>query len=103
MANCEDCYSTKSNASESNASLKRHSAERKLFAAVEDDAKALDKQLFKSYIPTRYPDALADITPAEAFTKREAIAAIDSAQKVLNCAEERIYRISTNSEETEDE
>lgn len=44
-------------------------AEQKTFSEVLDDARALDKL----YIPTRYPDALAELTPAEAFTKQEAL------------------------------
>ncbi len=75
------------------------SSERKLFAAVEDNAKSLDKL----YIPTRYPDALADITPAEAFTEKEAHSAIELAQEILSCVESRIYRVPVNSKETIDE
>ena len=74
-------------------------AERKLFSEIEDNAKSLDKL----YIPTRYPDALADITPSEAFTKKEALLAIELAQEILSCAEERIYSVSTGSEERGDE
>ncbi len=39
--------------------------EQQFFADVVGHAKALDKL----YISTRYPDALAEFTPAEAFTK----------------------------------
>lgn len=59
------------------------------FADVLDTALALDKL----YIPTRYPDALAEITPAEAFTKREGESAITSAQRIMDCAEARIYKV----------
>jgi HEPN domain-containing protein len=42
------------------------------FVPLIDSALALDKL----YIPTRYPDALANLTPAEAYTQREAESAI---------------------------
>ena len=73
--------------------------ERKLFADVEDNAKALDKL----YIPTRYPDALADITPAEAFTKEEARMAIKLSQEILSCAKARIYQVSIDVEDADSE
>lgn len=50
------------------------------FLNLLDTALALDKL----YIPTRYPDALAELTPAEAFTRSEAQAAIQSGQRLLN-------------------
>ncbi|MGJ3247574.1 MAG: HEPN domain-containing protein [Elainellaceae cyanobacterium] len=40
--------------------------------------------LDKLYIPTRYPDALADLTPAEAYTQTEAQSAIASSQTLLS-------------------
>lgn len=39
--------------------------------------------LDKLYIPTRYPDALAELTPAEAFTAEEAEQAIHTAARML--------------------
>ncbi|MEL6471041.1 MAG: HEPN domain-containing protein [Cyanobacteria bacterium J06623_4] len=68
--------------------------ERQSFMEVEDDAKALDKL----YIPTRYPDALAELTPADAFTEKEAIGAIASAQSILNRAKNIIYPSSNPPE-----
>lgn len=62
--------------------------EQPYFAEVVETAIALDKL----YIPTRYPDALAELTPAEAFTHQEGQSAILSAQKILDCAKARIYR-----------
>lgn len=44
-----------------------------------DTALALDKL----YIPTRYPDALADLTPAEAYTRAEAATAAGHARRVI--------------------
>ncbi|MEL6488523.1 MAG: HEPN domain-containing protein [Cyanobacteria bacterium J06621_3] len=76
--------------------------EKKAFEAIVDDAKALDKL----YIPTRYPDSLAELTPSEAFTGKDADAAIASAQTILSRARTRIYstlRDSENTEESEDE
>ncbi|PSB13040.1 DNA-binding protein [filamentous cyanobacterium CCP2] len=50
------------------------------FISLLDDALALDKLC----IPTRYPDALPDLTPAEAYTQREAETAIQIAQTFLS-------------------
>ena len=44
-----------------------------------DSALALDKL----YIPTRYPDALAELTPAEAYTRTEAETAVNHAQAII--------------------
>ena len=54
-------------------------------ATNEEFAKLLDTslRLDKFYIPTRYPDALPDLIPAEAFTLDEARSAIRSAEAVL--------------------
>lgn len=50
------------------------------FVSLLDLALGLDKL----YIPTRYPDALPDLTPSEAYTQQEARVAIQSAQTILN-------------------
>jgi HEPN domain-containing protein len=39
------------------------------------------------YIPTRYPNGLPDMIPAEVFTHGEASQAIDQAQKILDVLE----------------
>jgi HEPN domain-containing protein len=52
------------------------------FASLLEAALALDKL----YIPTRYPDALAELTPAEAYTQSEARAALAQAQSILTAA-----------------
>ena len=57
------------------------------FTAIVETALALDKL----YIPTRYPDALAELTPAEAFTQKEGKSAIASAQEILDCVKAQIY------------
>lgn len=57
-------------------------AAKSAFDPLLDDALALDKL----YIPTRYPDALADLIPAEAYTKREAQAALSQADAILQAA-----------------
>ncbi|MCX5897312.1 MAG: HEPN domain-containing protein [Proteobacteria bacterium] len=49
-------------------------------AALLDAAKYLDKM----YIPTRYPNGLPDMIPAEVFTLEEASQAINQAQKMLD-------------------
>jgi HEPN domain-containing protein len=59
------------------------------FLPLIDPALALDKL----YIPTRYPDALANLTPAEAYTQREAESAIQSAQVLLDFVQEWRSRI----------
>lgn len=56
---------------------------RECFAPLLDTALALDKL----YIPTRYPDALAELTPAEAYTQAEARAALAQAETILKAAE----------------
>lgn len=43
--------------------------------------------LDKLYIPTRYPDALPDLTPSEAYTQGEAEAAIQAAQTILQAVQ----------------
>jgi HEPN domain-containing protein len=48
-------------------------------AGLLDSALALDKL----YIPTRYPDALAGLTPGEAFNRAEAEAAVGHALAVI--------------------
>ena len=56
---------------------------RACFAPLLEAALALDKL----YIPTRYPDALAELTPAEAYTQAEAKAALAQAEAILKAAE----------------
>jgi HEPN domain-containing protein len=46
--------------------------------------------LDKLYIPTRYPDALVELTPAEAFTPKEAQAAIAYAQSIIEAISEHL-------------
>lgn len=53
--------------------------EREAFEDLLDAALYLDKL----YIPTRYPDALADLIPAEAFTREEAAKAHEHAAALL--------------------
>lgn len=53
---------------------------REEFASLRDAALYLDKL----YIPTRYPDAIAELTPSEAYTRREAETAIDHARSFLD-------------------
>ncbi|MDB9525157.1 HEPN domain-containing protein [Oscillatoria sp. CS-180] len=52
---------------------------KKDFLVLMDTALALDKL----YIPTRYPDALAELTPSEAFTRSEAESAIQSGERLI--------------------
>jgi len=47
---------------------------------VLDEAKRLDKL----YIPTRYPNGLPDMIPAEVFTLEEAQAAVASARTIID-------------------
>lgn len=53
---------------------------RQQYDSLLDSALALDKL----YIPTRYPDALAELTPGEAYTEAEAKAAIGHAQRIID-------------------
>jgi len=50
------------------------------FTADLDGALALDKL----YIPTRYPDAFADLIPGDAYTQGEAQTAIDHAARIVS-------------------
>jgi len=52
------------------------------FAAAREPARHLDKL----YIPTRYPNGLPEMTPAEAYTATEAANAIAAAETVLRLA-----------------
>jgi HEPN domain-containing protein len=61
------------------------------FSASIELALALDKL----YIPTRYPDALAELTPAEAFTQAEAQAALRAAQQILDRVAQWLQQRST--------
>jgi len=56
------------------------------FIALLELALALDKL----YIPTRYPDALPNLTPSEAYTQREAETAIQAAQAILNVVQAKL-------------
>jgi HEPN domain-containing protein len=47
-----------------------------------DAAKLLDRH----YIPTRYPDALPDLTPSEAYSRSDAEAAIAAASSIITAA-----------------
>lgn len=54
------------------------------FAPLLEAALALDKL----YIPTHNPDALAELTPAEAYTQAEARAALTQAEAILKAVED---------------
>ncbi|WP_008307868.1 HEPN domain-containing protein [Leptolyngbya sp. PCC 6406] len=54
------------------------------FQSLINLALALDKL----YIPTRYPNALVELTPAEAFTQGEAQTALAAAQRLLHQVEQ---------------
>ncbi len=53
---------------------------RTAFSPLLDAALYLDKL----YIPTRYPDAIAELTPAEAYTKAETATALAHARAFLD-------------------
>lgn len=46
--------------------------------------------LDKLYIPTRYPDALAELTPAQAYTRSEALGAVDHARTILTAIQQAL-------------
>lgn len=69
--------------------------EQVMFEDITETALSLDKL----YIPTRYPDALAELTPSEAFTSKEAQVAIASAQEILASVKSRIYQTDDSEEE----
>lgn len=56
---------------------------RELLEPLLDEAKLLDRH----YIPTRYPDALPDLSPSEAYGRRDAEAAVSAARAIVErCA-----------------
>lgn len=55
------------------------------FEGLLPSAQALDKL----YIPTRYPNALAELAPAEAYTHEEALQAVGYAPAILDAVAER--------------
>lgn len=59
------------------------------FLELLDSALALDKL----YIPTRYPDALAEVIPGEAYTRAEAEGAIGHARAVLEAVDAWLRRL----------
>ena len=60
-------------------SLSRMVEELKLNSGLLQDARMLDKL----YIPTRYPDALPESTPAEEYTKVESQDALKRAERII--------------------
>ena len=44
--------------------------------------------LDRFYIPTRYPNGLPDITPDQAFNKKDASEAVKYAEKILSLVKE---------------
>ena len=65
------------------------------FSKIKQAASALDKL----YIPTRYPDALAGATPSETYGYSDGVAAIASAQEILDCVEAYIRQLDSTEEE----
>lgn len=57
---------------------------RERFSHLLDAALALDKL----YIPTRYPDALAELVPGEAYTQAEAEAAVSHAAAIVQAVKD---------------
>jgi HEPN domain-containing protein len=58
------------------------------FATAREPARQLDKL----YIATRYPNGLPEMTPAEAYTAREAAEAIAAAEMILGLAKRFMAR-----------
>lgn len=46
--------------------------------------------LDKLYIPTRYPDALAELTPAQAYTRSEALGAVNHGRTILTAIQQAL-------------
>ncbi|MCX2728002.1 HEPN domain-containing protein [Thermomicrobium sp. 4228-Ro] len=55
---------------------------------LQQAALALDKL----YVPTRYPDALGELTPAEAYTRPEAERALVEAHAILDAVRSQLDR-----------
>ncbi|HEY2027830.1 MAG TPA: HEPN domain-containing protein [Myxococcales bacterium] len=56
------------------------------FASLKDAAAALDKL----YIPTRYPDALPDLIPAESYRRSEIERALSESKSILDACAARL-------------
>lgn len=75
-----------------------HSLARLLKQLPADQAGRFDRLLAaalaldKLYIPTRYPDALAELTPAEAYTRDEALQAAGHARAILAAVAHRCVK-----------
>lgn len=61
------------------------------------------KKLDKLYIPTRYPNGLPDLIPAEVFTAEEAQTAIVAADEILATARRMIEAASSTSTQFRDD
>lgn len=61
---------------------------RTAFADLREAALHLDKL----YIPTRYPDALAELTPGEAYTEAEARTALSHTRRIISRVQEWMDR-----------
>ena len=61
-------------------------------ASVSEALLTLGGQLDQYYVPTRYPDALPGIVPAQAFSLAQARAALRAAGKILRWAETQVRR-----------
>lgn len=61
-------------------------------AEVSEELLVLGGQLDQYYVPTRYPDALPGVTPADAFSAVQARAALRAAHRMLLWARARLRR-----------
>ncbi|MEM1538377.1 MAG: HEPN domain-containing protein [Candidatus Nezhaarchaeales archaeon] len=55
---------------------------------IDDDLMYSAKSLDKLYVPTRYPNAWAEGTPYDYYTKKDAENAINDAEKILQWVED---------------
>ncbi len=59
-----------------------------------DDIERESSSLDKHYLTTRYLDALADISPHEAYNEKDAKDSINHAEKIINFVMEEIKHFS---------
>lgn len=61
----------------------------------------LARELDKAYIPTRYPNALPEGAPYEAYTREEAERLIGHAERILRFCEDLLSRVRSGSHQGE--
>jgi hypothetical protein len=64
-------------------------------AEVDDDSTAALQRLAQLYMPSRYPDALPEGTPASHFGPSHSAQALEDAERVIRLARDACVRLET--------